>query len=76
MICLSKRKVGGEVGFKKGGYMGKVVDRDFEEVLRLIQSSKESIYRKINSELINLYWQVGEYISQKTQDDNWGKKTV
>lgn len=56
--------------------MGKVVDRDFEEVLRLIQSSKESIYRKINSELINLYWQVGEYISQKTQDDNWGKKTV
>ena len=49
---------------------------DFTEVLNLITTSKQNIYKKINTALIELYWEVGKYISQKTTKDNWGKSIV
>jgi len=56
--------------------MNDIIDDEFAEVLQLIKNSKEKIYRQINSELINLYWRVGEYVSEKTQSNKWGKQTV
>ena len=38
---------------------------NFDEILRLIQESRLKAYQAINLALIDLYWQVGEYISQK-----------
>lgn len=32
--------------------------------------------KAVNTELINLYWQVGEYISRRIATASWGEKTV
>ena len=48
----------------------------FSEVLQLIQSAKQKVYQAVNTELITLYWQVGEYIYRKIASDGWGKGTI
>ena len=40
-------------------------EASFAEVLRLIQGARQRAYQAVNSELVALYWQVGEYISRK-----------
>jgi predicted nuclease of restriction endonuclease-like (RecB) superfamily len=48
----------------------------FGEVLYLIQAAKQRAYQAVNTELVALYWQVGEYISKKIASDGWGKSTI
>jgi predicted nuclease of restriction endonuclease-like (RecB) superfamily len=48
----------------------------FIEVVRLIQQARSNAYKAVNVELVNLYWQVGEYISKKVATASWGDKTV
>jgi hypothetical protein len=48
----------------------------FTEVLRLIQDAKQRAYQAVNSELVALYWQVGEYISRKLKSAEWGDGVV
>src|ERR1035437_2803639 len=52
------------------------VDNAFNEVLSLIQAAKQRAYRAVNSELVTLYWQVGEYISGKLKSAEWGDGVV
>jgi len=49
---------------------------NFVEVIELIQRPRQSSFKAINTELINLYWNVGSYISQKVGKAQWGDKTV
>ena len=51
-------------------------DADFAEVVQLIASAREKVYRSVNTELIELYWSVGDYVSQKIRAEAWGKGTV
>ena len=39
------------------------LSKDFINVVNLIQEARENAIRKINEELILLYWNVGKYIS-------------
>ncbi len=48
----------------------------FQEVLAMINQSRAKLVKTINSELIDLYWNIGEFISNKTQKDGWGSGTV
>lgn len=48
----------------------------FTEIASLIQQSRNNALRAVNAELVNLYWNVGAYISQKLQHSEWGDKTV
>jgi len=48
----------------------------FSVIVQLIQQPRGNAYKAVNAELINLYWQVGEYISKKVADASWGDKTV
>lgn len=50
--------------------------QNFEEILSVIQVSKEKVFTQINASLIELYWNVGKYISEKVQNSNWGKGVV
>jgi len=45
-------------------------------VLNLIESAKQRAYRAANTELIDLYWAIGQYVSQKINTEGWGKNTV
>ncbi len=35
----------------------------FREIIGLIQSARQRAFQAVNTELIGLYWRVGEYIS-------------
>ncbi|MEI7457014.1 MAG: DUF1016 N-terminal domain-containing protein [Nitrosomonadales bacterium] len=51
-------------------------DSPFSEIVRLIESARQRACQAVNTTLIELYWNVGEYISQKIETDAWGKGTV
>lgn len=50
--------------------------KSFVKIVELIQQSKQKVFATVNTELIDLYWKIGEYISKKTKSDGWGKGTV
>lgn len=49
---------------------------DFMAVLEIIELAKQRTSRAVNVALIDLYWGVGEYVSQKLAAEAWGKGTV
>jgi len=52
------------------------LENQFTEVVQLIKQARSNAYKAINVELINCYWQVGEYISKRIAQATWGDKTV
>ena len=52
------------------------IDTNFSEIINMIETRRNNAYRKINEELIGLYWDFGKYISEKVNDSNWGDKIV
>ena len=48
----------------------------FDEVIHIIDIRKRNAYVKVNEELINMYWDVGKYVSEKVNNASWGSKTV
>jgi predicted nuclease of restriction endonuclease-like (RecB) superfamily len=48
----------------------------FREVLALIERARERAFQAVNTELIDLYWRVGEYISRKLESAVWGDGVV
>lgn len=48
----------------------------FDEVVGLIEQARRRAYQAVNTHLIDLYWQVGEFVSRKIDADGWGKSTV
>jgi predicted nuclease of restriction endonuclease-like (RecB) superfamily len=51
-------------------------DSPFNEILTLIHSAKQKAFAQVNSTLIELYSNIGQYISTKTTKENWGKSVV
>jgi hypothetical protein len=52
------------------------MDTRFSDIINLIQQSRNNAIRAVNTELVNLYWNVGAYIKQKLSIAEWGDKTV
>jgi len=52
------------------------VEQQFTEVVSLIKQSRINAYRMVNKEMIDLYWNIGAYISTRTASEGWGKSTV
>lgn len=48
----------------------------FNKIIEMIELRKERAYRKVNEELISLYWDVGCYVSKKIALNEWGSKIV
>src|SRR6185312_2949905 len=48
----------------------------FGEVLKLIEAARGRAYQAVNTELVTLYWQLGEYISKKLETAEWGDAVV
>lgn len=49
---------------------------DFDVVLGLIDAARSRAVAAVNTTLIDLYWSIGEHISQKIANDGWGQGTV
>lgn len=69
------------VGARFGG--NKLKDFEIVEYRPLVDEVKELIHKKqykvlkaINSETINLYWEIGEEIYRQQEENGWGKSIV
>jgi len=49
---------------------------DFLQLVQLIQTTRYRALSAVNSELVNLYWQVGQYVSTRLEKATWGDGTV
>lgn len=48
----------------------------FAEVARLIAAARERAFQAVNTAIVDLYWQIGEYISRKIASAAWGEGVV
>ncbi|UZU00049.1 PDDEXK nuclease domain-containing protein [Chryseobacterium fluminis] len=48
----------------------------FSDIIQIIKKARNNAVKAVNSELINLYWNVGAYISQKIEISEWGQAVV
>lgn len=48
----------------------------FAEVVAMIQAARGRALADVNSELVDLYWRVGAYISRKLEIAAWGENVV
>jgi predicted nuclease of restriction endonuclease-like (RecB) superfamily len=62
MDVLTKASGAGEAGFA--------------EIVGLIATAQQRAFQSVNTTLIDLYWQVGEYISRKIEAAEWGDGIV
>jgi predicted nuclease of restriction endonuclease-like (RecB) superfamily len=50
--------------------------KEFAAIIKIIEQARQNAYTAVNIELINCYWQVGEFISSRVANAKWGDKTV
>lgn len=51
-------------------------EASFDEIIALIRQARRRALQAVNTELIDLYWRVGEYISRKLETAVWGEGVV
>ncbi len=52
------------------------LQKEFIEIQVIIQRAKTNALRTVNTALIDLYWEVGKYVSNKIKYSEWGKSVV
>jgi len=48
----------------------------FRQIVGLIQAARARALQSVNTELVGLYWQVGEFIARKLETAEWGEGVV
>lgn len=48
----------------------------FEHIIQLIEKAKQRAFQKVNTEIIDLYWQIGGFLHEQVDAANWGKSVV
>src|SRR5438128_912002 len=48
----------------------------FQAVLKMIEVARARAFHSVNTELIDLYWRVGRFITNRIASDGWGKATI
>lgn len=52
------------------------MDNRFLDIIQIIKQSRINAIKVVNAELINLYWNTGEFISKKLELAEWGDSVV
>jgi len=53
-----------------------MLEKQFTEVIQFIKQARFNAIKSVNTELIDLYWKIGEYISKKIETAEWGQSIV
>ena len=53
-----------------------MLQKQFADIVQLIKQSRTHAIKAVNTELINLYWNIGEHISKKVESAEWGQSVV
>ena len=46
------------------------------DIVKLIEMHRENAYRKVNEELVTMYFEIGKYLSSKVSSLKWGSKVI
>jgi len=49
---------------------------DYGEIISIIERARENAFRAVNRELISMYWEIGNYVSDRVKNDGWGRSVV
>jgi predicted nuclease of restriction endonuclease-like (RecB) superfamily len=52
------------------------IETSFAEIVGLIEQARQRAYQAVDSELVGLYWRIGQYISAKLAAAVWGEGVV
>ncbi len=52
------------------------IKKTFSKVVAIIENAKKNAYRKVNEELINMYWCVGQFISEEAKAASYGDSFI
>lgn len=53
-----------------------MLETQFADIVSLIKDARTVALKTVNSTLINLYWNIGEYIHNKVNNSDWGQSVV
>jgi predicted nuclease of restriction endonuclease-like (RecB) superfamily len=53
-----------------------MIQEQFTEIIQLIKQSRSKAIAAVNTEMINLYWNIGQYIHNRIETAEWGKSVV
>lgn len=48
----------------------------FEHITQLIETAQQRAFQKVNTEIIDLYWQIGSYLHQQVTKGLRGKSVI
>lgn len=52
------------------------VEGAFDEIVELIRAARQQAARAVNTQLIDLYWRIGDYLHHKIESDGLAQGTV
>jgi predicted nuclease of restriction endonuclease-like (RecB) superfamily len=52
------------------------MNKKFSDIINLIRQSRTNAIRAVNAEIIDLYWNIGKYVSNKISNAEWGDSVV
>ncbi|WP_244281265.1 PDDEXK nuclease domain-containing protein [Flavobacterium plurextorum] len=53
-----------------------MIQEEFTDIIQLIKQSRSNAITAVNTEMINLYWNIGQYIHNRIETEEWGKSVV
>ena len=51
-------------------------NHDFNQIISIIEESRSRALRAVNAELIQMYWNVGEYLSDLCAKEHYSKREL
>lgn len=51
-------------------------NNNFSNIISIIESAKQRAMKAVNAELINMYWEVGKYLSALVANSSFGDKVI
>ena len=52
------------------------VEKDFQQVHNIVVFHRSEVARKVNTEMLQMAWEIGQYISARIKSAGWGAKVV
>ncbi len=53
-----------------------IITSEFNDIINIITNAKETAIRKVNEELIKMYWEIGKKLSEKSKDSVYGEHFI
>ena len=63
-----------KVGDKNTDVIGE--KQEFLQIVQIIQQHRQNAYRKVNEELVSMYYEIGEYLSKKIRTGEYGDAII